>query len=158
MNAAFPRSFVIAMTIILALLTLVALGYLVLAILVPGYSPPSRASIVGIWVSPEGGKTEFSEDGRFVGDNISIPYSCHSTGVAKRGGRISGVGEWNLDTFPDETPGAKVDFKPRSDRLLAECPVRAIPVDESSKEIYLLHDDGMGERYRRKTVATVQNG
>ncbi|MFI5807897.1 hypothetical protein [Streptomyces sp. NPDC051561] len=131
---------------------LVTLGYLALVVIQPG-SPaePSREEIAGTWVSPEGGRLVFGKGGEFTGSGMTLPVSCGGGAFSRRADRAAGNGSWDIGSFPDEGPGAKVEFGFLGGKTVKECPMWAVLLDSppSSPEIYLLQDDGTGERYRR---------
>ncbi|MFD3516663.1 hypothetical protein [Streptomyces sp. NPDC058657] len=130
------------------LLTLVYVAFLAL----PGHEEPSRSSVVGTWTSPEGGTLTFEDDGTFSGTAISTPDSCLPGNTSYENNRMSGSGTWRLGSFPEEGPGAGIHFEPSRGNPVKAFPVWAVLLSgPQPRTMYLLHDDGTGERYRRRT-------
>ncbi|MFD3455675.1 hypothetical protein ACFWVC_26305 [Streptomyces sp. NPDC058691] len=116
--------------------------------LVSGDAEPDAADVTGVWTSPRGGRLEFSGDGRVTAGNITLAPACDPDGVRPEGARVSGTGRWTIGAFPDEAPGAVIDFRP-ADGPVRSCTVWTVLRRPDRAEMYLLQDDGAGEVYAR---------
>lgn len=135
-----PRAAGIALSVaVVSALTWSAMGC--------GYGPDATADdIEGVWRSNKGGKLQFREDGGFAAKDISL--GCDPEGKFPLTRRVSGVGKWKMGGFRDEGPGATIVFRPPELGGKA-CMMWTAFVATEPRQLYLLQDDGEGERYKR---------
>ena len=108
-----------------------------------------KADIVGVWKSNRGGTLDFRQGGEFVAEDVTLGPDCDPKSERPDGDRASGKGTWSVDTFSDENPGAKMRFEPE-DGPVRSCTVwTTFTTGDPASLMYLLHDGGDGERYKR---------
>ncbi|MQY16048.1 hypothetical protein SRB5_62400 [Streptomyces sp. RB5] len=104
--------------------------------------------VVGVWQSNAGGRMEFHADGTFEAVNIAVNSLCVKSQDPFEEKRTDATGTWENEGFSDEGPGSHMVID-SPDGVLHDCEIWTTFVGDPGTELYLIHQDGEGERYRR---------
>ncbi|BAU86785.1 hypothetical protein SLA_5916 [Streptomyces laurentii] len=107
--------------------------------------PLKTAEIEGSWSGPNGGHIEVRPDGSAELQHIENVFTrCAEPDENQPSDVYSGPATWKFDTFPDESPGIRFDYRVPGDSNL--CSIYLAVRDRKGGRGYITHD---GARYKR---------